>query len=262
MAIVRARSAQLPGMFFVRRSIDATSDPPSRAFATSAASARAPCRAGSRRDEARRAGRLHPPELAVELPRVRLQPREVRLGVVGVLDAVVAVEKSRHVEVGADVLDDDVRRVAPAADGHVAIGQREAFERGRVGAPHDLDAGPRRATGRRVDGLDPGEVVADLLREPLLPAAIDRRAANAATPSRRCRCPATSRSPARGAAGSRQTCRAGPPPRGPRTPRRPAETPRTRGVWSRPHPVTRGRAAAEANAARASRRLSNTIRPS
>ena len=34
------------------------------------------------------------------------------------------------------------------------------------------------------------------------------------------------------------------------------------GVWSRPHPVTKGRAAAEANAARASRRLSNTIRPS
>ena len=31
-AIVRARSAQVPGMFFVRRAIDSTSEPPSRAF--------------------------------------------------------------------------------------------------------------------------------------------------------------------------------------------------------------------------------------
>ena len=98
--------------------------------------------AGGTRPAAAR--RLHAAELAVELLRVRLQPREIRLGVGGVLDRMIAVEEARDVEIGADVLDDDVRRVAPAADGDVAVRQREALERRGVGAAHDLDAGARR----------------------------------------------------------------------------------------------------------------------
>ena len=41
----------------------------------------------------------------------------------------VAVEEARDVEIRADVLDDDVGRVAPAADSDVAVRQREAVER-------------------------------------------------------------------------------------------------------------------------------------
>ena len=87
-AIVRARSAQLPGMFFVRRSIDSTSEPPSRAFFADRRHLRQRLvDQERRRHEARGARRLHAAELAVELLRIRLQPREIRLGVGGVLDA-------------------------------------------------------------------------------------------------------------------------------------------------------------------------------
>ena len=46
-AIVRARSAQSPGMFLVRRSIDSTSVPPSRAFLPRASFAPSPYRSGT-----------------------------------------------------------------------------------------------------------------------------------------------------------------------------------------------------------------------
>jgi hypothetical protein len=83
---------------------------------------------------------------------------------------VIAVQKPRGVEVGPHVLDHDVRRVAPAAHGDVAIGQREPLERGRVGAPDDLEARAdrmREIVGR--DGVHPLEIRADLPRQPLLP---------------------------------------------------------------------------------------------
>ena len=137
-------------MFFVRRSIDSTSAPPSRALFDRQRHLRQRLvDQERRRHEPAAARRLHPAELAVELLRVRLQARQIRLGVGGVLDGMVAVEEARDVEIGADVLNHDVRRVAPAADGDVAVGQREAFERRGVGAAHDLDAGARRrARGR------------------------------------------------------------------------------------------------------------------
>jgi hypothetical protein len=52
----------------------------------------------------------------------------------------LAVEKAWHVEIGADVLDDDVRRVAPATDRYVAVRQGESLERRRIRAANDVDA--------------------------------------------------------------------------------------------------------------------------
>ena len=83
-----------------------------------------------------------PRELAVELLGIGLKPRQIGFGIGGGFDRMLGVEEARHVEIGADILDHDVGRVAPAADGDVAIGQGEALERGRVGAADDFDAGP------------------------------------------------------------------------------------------------------------------------
>ena len=82
-----------------------------------------------RRHQAGAAGGLHPGQLSVQLDRVRLQPRQIRLGVGGVLDRMVAVEESRDVEIRTNVLDHDVRRVAPSADRDVAVWQPEAVGR-------------------------------------------------------------------------------------------------------------------------------------
>ena len=127
----------------------------------------------------------------------------------------IAVEESRDVEIGADVLDHHVRRVAPAADGDVAVRQRETFERGLIRASHDLDAGARgvarvrryRTPWRARDPAAPGSRSSAGLPR------IDRRAAIAARPSRRYRCRATSRSPARSAGSSRRSDRAARPRR-------------------------------------------------
>src|SRR3546814_19899606 len=59
------------------------------------------------------------------------------------LHRMVAVEEFRNVEIGADILDHHVRRVAPTADRDVAIGQREARERDVIGAFDDREAGAR-----------------------------------------------------------------------------------------------------------------------
>src|SRR6185503_8549244 len=79
----------------------------------------------SRGHEARCARGLDPSELAVKLLRVGLQSCEIGLSVCGVLDAMLGVEKSGNVEICANVLNDDVRRVAPATDGHIAVGEGE-----------------------------------------------------------------------------------------------------------------------------------------
>ena len=123
-----------------------------------------------RRHEPRCARRLHAPKLSVELLRIRLQPRQIRLGVSGVLDSMIAVQEARDVEIGADVLNDDIRRVAPAANRDVAVGERETFERRRIGTSHDLEAGAHRMReAARVEGVDALQVGAKLLRHPLLP---------------------------------------------------------------------------------------------
>ena len=147
----------------MRRAIDSTSDPPSRAFFADkriCASALSSRNAGGTSPECAR--RLHPAGLAIQLLRVRLQAREIRLGVGRVLDPMLAVEEARNVEIRADVLDHGVRRVAPAADGDVAIRQREAFERGGIGASNDFDARARRMRElRHIDRVDAVEIGAD-----------------------------------------------------------------------------------------------------
>ena len=82
----------------------------------------------------------------------------------------LAVQEARHIEIGADILDDDIGRVAPAADRDVAIGQSETLERGAIGAAHDLDAGARgEGQGGRVHGFGAGEVGANYRLDPVLP---------------------------------------------------------------------------------------------
>src|SRR5918995_1475857 len=144
-AMARARFAQLPAIPFsrVRRSMDSTRPPPLRTPSSdwrncgSALSSR--------------------------------KPGEIGLGVVAAVDLVLGIEEARHVEIGADILDDDVGRVAPAADRDVAIGQLEAFERGRIGAPDDFDAGAcgvRQA--RDVDRIGPHQIGSNGLCQTLL----------------------------------------------------------------------------------------------
>ena len=119
--------------------------------------------------ESRGARGLHAAKLSVELLRIRLQPRQIRLGVGGVLDSMVAIQEARDVEIRTHVLNDDIRRVAPAANGDVAIRKREPFERRRIGTSYHLDAGAQcmREAGR-VEGVDAVQVGANLLREALL----------------------------------------------------------------------------------------------
>ena len=140
-AIDRARSAQLPGISFVRRSMDSTTDPPSARSCSKRQLRQSPCRAG-------RPAAPVPSHALPECGRVRRRaawhttavapgtPRRPRL-----LDQVIAVQEAGDVEVRADVLDHHVRRVAPAADRDVAVGKREAFERRRVRTLHHLEAG-------------------------------------------------------------------------------------------------------------------------
>ena len=121
----------------------------------------------------------------------------------------VGVEEARHVEIGADILDDDIGRVAPAADRDVAIGQREAVERGAIGAARPRRwcgssgrarrcRSPRRGRGRRaaLRRSDPGRP------------GCGRRAASGARRGRRCRCRARSHSRATAPAGGYRCHRA------------------------------------------------------
>ena len=248
-AIVRARVSPIAGNLLRprARSIRRASHPRAHSSPIDR-SAPAPCRAGTPAARARspRAA-LHSSELAVELLRVRLQTREIRFGVGCVLDAMVAVEEARNVEIRADVLNDDVRRVAPAADGDVAVRQREPFERRRVRAAHDFDAGARRVRQppcRRT--VDARQIVPILIARRRLPASersdsCDRRAARApvSIPSdvalSGCR---VSSADAMSSRSFRASASDG-----------------ALGGGPSPHPVTSGRAAADASAARASRRL-------
>src|SRR6185503_9092717 len=117
----------------------------------------------SRGHEARCARGLDPSELAVKLLRVRLQSCEIGLRVCGVLDAML------DVEICANVLNDDVRRVAPATDGHIAVGEGEPLERCRIRAANNLDArASRMGEPRRVDGADLLEVCTNLVGDLLL----------------------------------------------------------------------------------------------
>ncbi len=97
----------------------------------------------------------------------------------------VTVEEARDVEIGADILDHDVGRIAPSADRDIAIGQGEAFERGPISRPHDVDTGSGgegQATG--VDRLGPRQVSAQRRGEPRL---TRRRTIGQLRPKRRAR---------------------------------------------------------------------------
>jgi hypothetical protein len=91
----------------------------------------------ARRHEPLAARRLDAAQLAIELLRIRLQSRQIGVGISGVLNRMIAVEKARNIQVGADVLDHHVRRIAPAADRDVSVRQRKAVRRGLIGAAHD-----------------------------------------------------------------------------------------------------------------------------
>ena len=154
----------------MRRSIDSTSVPPSRAFLIERLELRQRLvDQERRRHEPFRACRLNAAKLPVELLRVGLQPGQIRVGVRGLFDAVLGIEKPRDIEIGADVLDDHVRRDAPSANGDVAVRHREALERRGVGTAHDLEAGARRMReARGVERVRPLQVTPQLARDPLL----------------------------------------------------------------------------------------------
>src|SRR6476620_2002398 len=78
----------------------------------------------------------------------------------------LAVQESRDIQIRADVLNDDVRRIAPAADRDVAVGECEPLERDTVRRLDDFEA---RAGGVResscIEAVDPRQIVPDLIRD-------------------------------------------------------------------------------------------------
>jgi hypothetical protein len=71
----------------------------------------------------------------------------------------VRVEELGRIQVSADILDYDVWRIAPAADGNVAIRQRKALKRGGIGAAHNVDTGAyREGQGGSVERLGARDV--------------------------------------------------------------------------------------------------------
>ena len=250
----RARTSCRESSWCAAQSIRPASRPRARSSPTRA-SATAPCRSGNAGGTRPlpRAAWMRPSSpsscFAYDCSRARYASASAR-----VLDRMIAVEESRHIEIGADVLDHHVRRVAPAADGDVAIRQRKAFERRRVRAAHDLDARARRMRGRccRTPWRDP-DPAAPGRRSSSVRRPIDRPAAIAAPPARRCRCRARSRSPARSAGSSRRFDRA--------TPVRPSPHSQSLSLLAAAdgvllvHPFSSGSVAVDARAAMASRRF-------
>ena len=95
--------------------------------------------------DAHAAGLADPRPFAIEGGGHRLHPLDIGVGIVAVLDLVVRLHEPRQREIFADVLDHDIGRGAPIADGRVAIGQGKAVEREVVGAFDHVEAGQRLA---------------------------------------------------------------------------------------------------------------------
>ncbi len=169
-AIERARAPQSPGMSRVRRSIELYE---TAAFARSLHAHR---HLGERlvdqegrRDQPLAGSMSEPTELTVELGRIAVETGKIGLGIRRIFHRMIGVEKARHVEIGADVLNDHIGCVAPASDRDVAIGQRKSFERSAIGRAHDLDAGAGGMIKRgRIDRFGASEIGAKDGREPLL----------------------------------------------------------------------------------------------
>ena len=94
------------------------------------------------------------------------EPRQVGFSISPIAHRVLGTHEARKVEIGADVLDHHVRRVAPTADRDIPIRQREPVERGGVGALHDFEAGAGRGIERRgIDRARPTEIASQDRRE-------------------------------------------------------------------------------------------------
>ena len=70
---------------------------------------------------------------------------------------VLGIEEARDIEIGPDILDHHIGRIAPAADSDIAIGQGKAVERNREGAFDHCQAGPRCRIERA--GIDLADLV-------------------------------------------------------------------------------------------------------
>ncbi len=93
------------------------------------------------RDHAEAARPFQPLQLTVKRGIDAGEPVEIVSCVRLVCERLRGIEEARHVEIGADILDHDVRRVAPAADCDIAIGLVEPFGSGRKGAAYDFETG-------------------------------------------------------------------------------------------------------------------------
>ena len=81
----------------------------------------------------------------------------------------IAVEHLRRVEIGADILDHDIGRVAIAAHRDIAIGKGESLQPALERRLHDLDIGAHhRAQRIGVQALEPGQPVAQMPGHALL----------------------------------------------------------------------------------------------
>src|SRR5690606_26010479 len=112
----------------------------------------------------------HALEFAVQDGRILLHPCQPGLRILCRLDLVLALEKAGDVEIRADVLDDDVGRVAPATHGDVAVRQGETIECRAIRALHHVERRARLArVPCRVEAGRTVEVVAQRARDGLLP---------------------------------------------------------------------------------------------
>jgi hypothetical protein len=83
---------------------------------------------------------------------------------------VVTVEEAGDVEIGTYVLNDDIRRVAPAAYRGVSIGKGKSFERSGVGTLNDVQTGADcEGEARQAECLDPLQIDANLICRALPP---------------------------------------------------------------------------------------------
>ena len=94
-----------------------------------------------RRHHAHGARRADARQFAVEGGGHLLHPFDIGVGIVAVLDLVVRLHEARQRQIFADVLDHDIGRGAPVADGRIAIGQGKAVEREIIGAFDHVEAG-------------------------------------------------------------------------------------------------------------------------
>ena len=101
-----------------------------------------------RRDDALRRRDIQSPGLAVELARIRFQPREVGLRILPRLHGVLLDHEARDLEESAGILRDDIGRVSPGPvlveERHVAVREGEARGSGFMRRAHDIQVDARR----------------------------------------------------------------------------------------------------------------------